>query len=115
MSRRNVRNELRQLDSWHARDRKWLATLALEPEQLEALAHISFAQGEDDLGELRYAYLEIEPGSEVMLLKYSNRNVPGTMVWVPNGNQGLKSRLHEIMDALHVTDSDLLEHDPHAF
>lgn len=112
MSRRNVRHELRQLGSWHARDRKWIATLAPEPEELERRLPINFNEAEDDLGSLRYVYLQIEPGVEVMLLKYANKYIPGTTVWIPSEARGNGFALHELLDALHLPKSEVLSMAP---
>ncbi len=72
MINKRVAHHLRQIPSWGARDRQWVASLSLEPEELERLGHIKFQEGKDDLAALKYVFLELDGGPQLLLLKYEN-------------------------------------------
>src|SRR5207302_4408200 len=69
-----------QLDpaDWPSGDTRPIAVLQLEPEDLERKYGLEFREDRDDLDSLRMAVVQLDSGTVVGLLRYSNGPTAGT-------------------------------------
>jgi hypothetical protein len=100
-----------RIDRWKLSEPIWLATTKAEPEQLEAMGPIRFETDADDLGEFKVGFIQLGSGLQLMLQRYANPYLGGTMLLVPEGT-AMGAALVEVLAALLLTRDDLADVSP---
>lgn len=103
---------IRQIESWHPDNGRWLATLSPEPKEIANRTGLHFRRETDDLGRFLVAFVELASGCEFMLRGEQHPSVPGTMIWGRTYATVTKSLLHKLLAALHVTADEVAEISP---
>ena len=93
-------------ERWPSGDGRPIAFVSRRPADLEAEFDLRFESGDDDLGELQLAAVEVQPGKQIWLVSHRDSPVPGIEVYADSAESPpvVASRLKS---AMNIADADL--------
>jgi|SRR5215471_18850892 len=85
-----------------------IAALRRRLDDLARQFHFSVLEDEDDLGPVRYAYLQTDEGHAFLLRRYPSYPEEIVDLFIPNELSSSRDVLDEIIDELHVPRRDVM-------
>ncbi len=93
-------------DSWPTQENRPIATLKLEPDDLQERFGLEFSLEQDDLDGVRVAVVELPSGSVMGLVRYEHAPEPGTGLFAEE-TAPVEKELGEFLQAFDLTPVDV--------